>query len=114
MKTKLIISGLAFLAFTTLASGQKNGPESQPQNAKRQGIAYVDANNNGTCDNYEGSGTKTAQCRRLGNLKNCGNGQRAGQGQNGLCRGQGQGRGRNFTDANKNGICDNKEISSEK
>ena len=53
MNTKLNISGLAFLVITTLASGQNNGANSQPQNGTEKGTAYVDANNNGICDNYE-------------------------------------------------------------
>jgi len=112
MKTKLIISGLAFLAITALANGQNTGTATQTQNAKGQGIAYVDTNNNGICDNNENQGSNAARCKRAGNFNNCAQGQRPGQGQKGSC--MGQGRGRNFTDANKNGICDNKEISSEK
>jgi hypothetical protein len=113
MKTKLIISVIAFLAITTLANGQNNGTASRQQNVRRQGIAYVDKNNNGICDNYENQGPGAARCRRSGNFNN--GAQTQGQGQKGWCRGQqGQGRGRNFVDANKNGICDNNEISPEK
>ena len=65
MKTKLIISGLAFLAITTLASGQNNGVNSPPQNSTGKGRAYVDANNNGICDNYENRTSNNSSGRRL-------------------------------------------------
>jgi len=114
MKTKLIITGLTFLAFTTLSYGQNNATTPQPQNINRQGIAYVDSNNNGVCDNYEGRGSRAFRGRRAGNFNNYGQGQRRGQGQRGWGRGQGQGRGRNFVDANKNGVCDYNEVTSVK
>jgi hypothetical protein len=114
MKAKLIITGLTFLAFTTLSYGQNNETTPQPQNSNRQGIACFDANNNGICDNYENRSSGTFRGRRTGNFNDYAQGQRRGQGQRGWCHGQGQGRGRNFVDANKNGICDNNEISPKK
>jgi len=104
MKTKLMISGLAFLSITALASGQNNGVISQPQYGKGQGAAYYDANKNGICDNYENRTSNASFGRRSGNFNTCGQGQRQGRGQKGFC--QGQGRGRNYVDEDKNGICD--------
>ena len=78
MKTKLIISGLAFLAITALASGQNNGVNTRPQNGRGQGPAYVDANKNGICDNYENRTTNASFGRRSGNFNSCGQGQRQG------------------------------------
>ncbi|MBK7710891.1 MAG: hypothetical protein IPJ37_08045 [Bacteroidales bacterium] len=118
MKTKLIISLLAFLAITTLASGQNKGVNSRAQSGRGQGTAFVDANNNGICDNYENRVSNASPGRRSGNFDTCGQGQRQrqGQGQGKAQRGcrQGQGRGKNFVDADKNGVCDNKVIPSEK
>jgi hypothetical protein len=97
MKTKLIISGLAFLAITTMAGAQNNGAQNRQRNCSGKGIAYVDANKNSICDNYENSTPAAASDKRRGNKK-----YGIGQGQNGM----GQGRRLNFVDANKNGICD--------
>lgn len=108
MKTKLIISVLAFLAITTLASAQNNGDQNRQRNCTGKGIAYVDANKNGICDNFENQKSTTASCKRFGNDKCCG----MGQGQCGM--GQGQGRRLNFIDANKNGICDRYEVPVKK
>jgi len=111
MKPKLI-SGLAFLAITTLASGQNNGVNSPPQNNTGKGIAYVDANNNGICDNYEKRTSNVSSCKRSGNLNSFGPGQRQGRGQKGCC--QRQGRGRNYIDADKNGVCDFNDTPAKK
>jgi hypothetical protein len=111
MKTKLIISGLAFLAITTLAGGQNNGVNTLLQNGRGQGPAYVDANKNGICDNYENRTSNAFFCRRSGNINTSGQGQRPGRGQIGY---QGQGRGRNYVDEDKNGVCDRREIPAKK
>jgi hypothetical protein len=112
MKTKLIISLLAFVAITTLANGQNNRVNGRPPNGKGQGPAYVDANKNGLCDNYEKGTPNTSSWRRSGNLNSFGPGQRQGRGQRGNF--QGQGRGRNFVDADKNGVCDYREVPAKK
>ena len=118
MKTKLIISGLAFLVMTTLSYGQNSGTTSPPQNGKGDGIAYVDANKNGICDNYENRTLNGSPCKKSGNINSSGDGQSQWRGQKGWCRcqnqAQGKGRGRYFTDANNNGVCDNYEIPSKK
>jgi hypothetical protein len=110
MKTKLIISGLVFLAVTTIAGAQNNGAQTRQKNCTEKGIAYVDANKNGICDNYENSTSAATPGKRRGNVKCCGMG--SGQGQRGM--GQGQGKRLNFVDADKNGICDNYEVPAKK
>jgi len=110
MKTKLIISVLAFLAITTLASGQNNGINSPPRIGTGKVIAYVDANNNGICDNYEKRTSDIYSCNRSGDINCCGICQRYGQ--KGCC--QRQGSGRNYIDENKNGVCDRKDTPAKK
>jgi hypothetical protein len=114
MKTKLIISLLAFLAITTLAIGQNKEVNSQQQNGTGKGLAYADANNNGICDNYENRASNASSCKGNGNLNCCNQSHRKGQGQGqkGCC--QRQGSCRNYIDANKNGICDHNEKPAEK
>jgi hypothetical protein len=123
MKTKLIISGLAFMALTTLAGAQNNDMSSPiPQGSTGKGVNFVDANKNGICDNYEKNAANTSSCRRSGVNNCCGLGRRqmqgqgngSGMGRNRFGMGQGNGRGRNFVDADKNGICDNFEASAKK
>ena len=130
MKTKLFITGLALMAITTLASAQNNGVSQSQQKGTGSGLAYVDANKNGICDNYKNrtsnvpGGRRNIYCRfnvqgqqgqGLGQRQRPRNGIGQGQGQrqgNGM--GQGQGRNRNFVDADKNGVCDYYEASSKK
>ena len=107
MKTKLIISGLAFLAVTTVAGAQNNGAQNRQRNCTGQGIMYVDINKNGICDNSENS-TAATPVKRRANGKFC----EMGQGQRGMS--QGQGRRINFVDADKNGICDYHEVPVKK
>ena len=64
MKTKLFITGLALMAVTTLASAQNTGESQSQQNVTGRGLAYVDANNNGICDNYENHVLDVPCCRR--------------------------------------------------
>jgi len=102
MKTKLIISVLAFLAITTVAGAQNKVAPSRNGNCSGKGIAYVDANKNGICDNYENSATATNPYKRRGNGRCC----VMGQGQRGMGQGQGKGRRINSVDADQNRICD--------
>lgn len=105
MKTKLFLTGLALIAITAFASaqdpvaGQGQGNGRGRCNGTGKGAAFVDANNDGICDN---------QGKRTANM--------AGNRGNGTCngKGQGQGKGKNFVDANKNGICDRFEAQSNK
>lgn len=108
MKTKQIISGLALIAITTIASAQSNKVPPCQKNSTGTGVAYIDANNNGICDNFENSPKTVAQRKRGGNGGNCQAGAR------GRGTGQGQGKGRNFVDADKNGICDHSVLNSKK
>lgn len=114
MKTKLIISGLAFLAITTVAGAQNREAPSPQRNSTAKGIAFVDSNKDGICDNYENSASTTAPQKRRGSGKYCGI--RQGQGQRGMgqVQGRGQGRRTNFVDADKNGICDYNEVPAKK
>jgi len=63
MRTKLLLTGLAFIAFTALATaqdpvaGQGQGKGRGPCNGTGKGSAYVDANKDGICDNL---GTRNA------------------------------------------------------
>jgi hypothetical protein len=117
MKTKIIISGLAFLAITTLAGAQNNGASSSQGNCSGKNVTYVDSNKNGICDNHENS-FSGANSKKKGYGKCNGKGsEQRGMGQGkGKGKGQGQGQGRriNFIDANSNGICDNYEVISKK
>lgn len=103
MKTKLLLTALAFFAMTTIGFSQNQ--QQQDQSGRKQGNcpAWVDENKNGVCDNYEN--------RTPGQGRGNGNGYCGGrnQGQPGKGMMNGQGRGRNFVDENKNGICDRYE-----
>jgi len=117
MNTKLIISGLALIAVTTIASAQNNEVQPRQNTTTARGPAFVDANNDGVCDN-NGRGKAVRANRNGRGNGNCyaqgqRQGQRQGQGQ-GRGQGQGQNRGRNFVDADKNGICDYNEAPAAK
>ncbi len=124
MKTKLLITGIAFMALTTLVSAQNQGVGQRQQNATDKGVAFVDANNNGICDNYENRASNSTATAGNNNCKGGGQGMRHGEGQGSGKQGkrqeraQGQGQGnfnnRNFVDADKNGICDFRETPAKK
>jgi len=117
MKTRLFLTGLALMAITAFANAQEpvagQGQGNIPRNGQccgrcngtGKGVAFVDKNNNGICDNYE---NRTANAT---NNKGNGNGICDGTGKG---QGQGRGKGRNFVDANKNGICDYYEANTKK
>ncbi|MGE4287143.1 MAG: hypothetical protein AB7E36_00530 [Salinivirgaceae bacterium] len=116
MKTKLILTGFALIAFIAMANAQEQPAKTQaPQTASG---TFVDANNDGVCDNFTQNRQGQGQGKGL-NQKNKTN-NRQGQGYrkgNGKCLGQGKGQGlrngkgsaANFVDANKNGVCDRRE-----
>jgi hypothetical protein len=137
MKAKLILTGIALTALTAFAFSQEPDSAKGQRNGTGKATAYVDSNKNGICDNYEnksadlgrhgknvtagkaGCGHHNGQgCGQCGN-NGCGNqegqgcGQHAGQ-RSGQNQGRGHGKSKNFVDANKNGICDYKEATSEK
>jgi len=119
MKTKLLLTGLAFFAFTAFAGAQTANTNNQPATTPANRGVWVDENKNGVCDNFENRGGNRGQgngaaCYRGGRGKGnrgnwCGRGQGRGPGM-GQGRGQGQPGGRNFIDENKNGVCDFREI----
>jgi len=122
MKTKLLITGLAFLALTTIVNAQnKTTVQNQQTTPPITTGSYVDANNDGICDNIGTASSYNRNGRRMENASATGNrrGMVAGQGR-GTARGQGRGMrpghgqgrvhgGGNFVDADKNGICDFRE-----
>jgi hypothetical protein len=116
MKTKLLITGLAFMAMTSLLSAQNQGTGLSQMNGKGKGTAFVDANKNGICDNYENRSSNSATTAGNSNWQRCGSGQRRGQGQGSGQVGMRQGRGNrnNFVDTDKNGVCDFRETPAKK
>ena len=124
MKTKLFITAVTFMAFTVMASAQTTGQANTPAGqGKAQGAAWVDANNDGICDNYasgERQGRGPGHGKGQGQAYGAGHGQCKGQGQglhHGHGKGQGaaagngqcghEGKGPAFVDANNDGVCDN-------
>ncbi|MDX9948562.1 MAG: hypothetical protein RBS38_14470 [Bacteroidales bacterium] len=116
MKTKLFIAGIALLAMTTVASAQNQGAGQRPMNGKgNAATAYVDANNDGVCDNFENRSGNQQAGRKGINRRGSGDGMGNGQGQRGMRQGRGTGNGNgNFVDADKNGICDYRETTPKK
>ena len=142
MKTKLFITGLVFLTATILVSAQNQGTDTRQPATPRQGYAWVDANNDGICDYYQGPGPYNRYARGMGMATSPGGrrgmGMATGQGGRrgmavsqgrglgpaaakgygrGLGPGQGQGLapgGRFFIDEDKNGVCDYFEKSVQK
>jgi len=122
MRTKLFFTGLALIALTAMASAQQNNAsQAQKQAAQPERGAYIDADKNGVCDNYETNGhlnragrrnaPASATPGRRGMAAGQGRGMRSAQG-HGMGPGQGRGTapgGRNYIDENKNGICDLRE-----
>jgi len=118
MKLRILLSGLALMAATTLVSAQTNNNTNVPKDTPVKGQAFVDNNNDGVCDNYQAgkagqgicNGKRQGACKGQAACKGQGQGLAQGNGQGkGVCTGQGkpQGKGRNFADADKDGVCDN-------
>ncbi len=124
MKTKLFITAAALIVFTALAGAQDKAANQDQQNTtNNRGVAWVDANNDGICDNLDAPRSGNFKGRGQGNMRGGGQGQgqRMGMGRRGMgpCgmgqgQGQGQGNGMNYVDANKNGICDFRETPVKK
>jgi hypothetical protein len=141
MKTRLFFTAVAFIAMTAMVSAQDT-QQSTPQagRGRAAGNAWVDADKNGVCDNYEngtrmgrraysagenmtaanrGPGRGMGQGVLTGNGKGMGRNQ-AVTGGRGMGRAQGtapgrgrfNGRGPAYVDANNNGICDNLEATA--
>lgn len=126
MKTKLFLTGIALIALTFIASGQKADTDSKQVNTGNWGPAFVDKNNDGVCDNIDsrpnqqgqgraynrgGRGYGRANCYRGGNGPAPGQGKGYGRGQG---RGPGKGQGRLYVDKNNDGVCDNFENATKK
>ena len=121
MKTKIFITAAALMVFTALASAQdKAANQGQQNTSNKRGVAWVDANNDGICDNLESRKSENfkgkGQCNMRGAGQGKGQGQGAGMGPcgKGQGRGNGNGKGSNFVDANNNGICDLREAPEKK
>jgi hypothetical protein len=126
MKTKLLITGLALIALTTLANAQNAGTGQNTQSTTGRGVAYVDENKDGFCDNFNTARGNYQNGWRMANTSGTTNRRGLAQGQGrGTARGQGRGMGpgqgrgvapggRYFVDENKNGICDNRETPAKK
>lgn len=116
MKTKLLITAAALIVFTALASAQDKATDQKQQNTPNRGIAWVDADNDGICDNLNANRSAGPRGNRTGYMRGAGQGQgqgrKMGMGQRGM--GQGKGYNRNFVDADKNGICDFRETPIKK
>jgi hypothetical protein len=129
MKTRLFLTVATFIAMTLIASAQTKDKTNTPAaQDKDQGIAWVDANNNGVCDNFE-NGVRQGRGQRQGQGQAYQNGRVKGMGRTqGTARGKGMGRtqgtargkgpgrnqGPNFIDENKNGVCDYRETPVKK
>lgn len=107
MKTRILFTGLAFFAITSIGFSQNIQTQGQPGRNQCNNSRFVDENKNGICDNYENH--MAGQGKRNGNGF-CGGNRSQGQHMQGKMNGQ-QGRCMNFVDENKNGICDRIEDS---
>lgn len=118
MKTKHLITVLAFMAMTTLLGAQDIPRGQRLLNGTGKGPAYVDNNKNNVCDNYENQKPAAQRGGRNFNARgprqDQGQCQRLGPRGTGQGRGQGPGNNRNFVDADKNGICDYRETPAKK
>ena len=118
IKTKLFITAAALIIFTALAGAQDKAANKDQQNtSNNRGVAWVDSNNDGICDNFEARKSGDFRGKGQGLMRGGRQGQRMGMGP---CRmgtagmGQGRGNGRNYVDANNNGICDFRETPPKK
>ena len=112
MKTKLLITAVALIFITALASAQDKATNQNQQNTTNRGINWVDSNNNGICDNFEARRPSGFRGNGQGYMRGGRQGQRMGMGPCGMRQGRGQ--GRNYVDANNNGICDHRETPAKK
>lgn len=108
MKTKLLITGVAIFAITSLGFSQNANPRDTQGRGQGTQSAFVDDNNDGVCDNYENGSPGQRQVDGRGNGMHQGMNQgRQGQGMKGKGMMKGQNKGGNFVDADKDGVCDN-------
>lgn len=105
MKTKIFISALAVVLSVGLVTAQNQDQDNKEKTTSQNGPAFVDKDNNGVCDNFENGtpGNPNANGKqRL--LDGSGRGRGMGYGMR-----NGRDGGRNFVDADNNGVCDNFE-----
>ncbi len=107
MKTKIFISALAVILSAGLVTAQNQNQDQNQDNKQvtttsQRGPAFVDNDNDGICDNFEKGTPGNPNANGKGRLLD-GSGRSRGQGY-GVRNGRGG--GRNFVDADKNGICD--------
>ena len=130
MRTKLFLTALALVAMTTIVGAQTKSAVQNQQKTSGKCLTYVDANNNGICDNYEmrtdntaAAGNNNGNCRCFAKGNNKGMGMGNGQGKMmsgnrgrgaGKCIATGKGKSGNFVDADNNGVCDLYESSVKK
>ena len=112
MKTKLLITAVALIFITALASAQDKATNQNQQNTTNRGINWVDSNNNGICDNFEARRSSGFRGNGQGYMRGGRQGHRMGMGPCGMRQGRRQ--GRNYVDANNNGICDHRETPAKK
>jgi len=104
MRTKILFSALAVVLSVGIVFAQEQDKKEKAVTTQ-QGPAFVDSDNNGICDNFEKGtpGNPNANGKqRL--FDGSGRGRGMGYGMR-----FGRGGGRNFVDANKNGVCDHYE-----
>ena len=128
MKTRLFLTVAAFIAMTAIATAQTAQPAAdQTGRGRAAGNTYVDADNDGVCDNVTNGTRPGRRAYSAGVNQNAANrgpgkglkqGRAAGSGRGqGVAAGTGQGRGNGqgrfngkgpaFVDANNDGVCDN-------
>lgn len=80
MKTKLILTGLALMALTTMMNAQ-NATVSGQAKGQGKGVVYTDKNNDGKCDNYSvGKCNGSGKCDGTNKCKGKGVGSGKGKG----------------------------------
>lgn len=145
MKTRLFLTVAAFAAMTAIAAAQTTETTTgQTGKGRAAGNTFVDADNDGVCDNFTNGTMPARRAYSAGENQAAGNrgpgkgqglahGKRNGQGHStGAAAGRGAGRGAGqrhgaahvkgmhigqgpaFIDANKDGVCDNLAIAPEK
>lgn len=105
---KWTMAAAALVVTMGVASAQTATTPSQPRKS-----GYVDADKNGVCDNYQNGTSNRGNGMRLrdgsGRGRHGGACNYSGKGMGREGRGQYNGQGPNYVDANKNGVCDYRE-----
>lgn len=98
MKTKLFFTALVIISFTGIASAQNRGAVRNQSCTGTPVGTYVDANNDGVCDNFVAGRTPGTTGKHYGTAT------RSSQSNQSYAA-----KRLRFVDANKNGICDYNE-----